>query len=126
MTLRTSRRNAASRSTDDFAHRCGAAALALLAGMAVGLALAWLPLAFDGIQAGMPTFIFGGAIAGAVTGLLFPSAAMAGVEGVLHFFIGAGSMVAEAPLTPSRHSPSWLKACLVFGMLFALVLWILV
>lgn len=112
-----------------FALRVGAAALGMFAGMALGLLL-------GGLTTRLASFVFGGAAAGVVTGLLFPEVAMALASATLHFFIGffGGFFRASSALALDdedhlqlRHSTAkpWLSAGFVFGVVFAAAVWVL-
>ena len=109
---------------NDVAYRTGASALALISGMAVGLAVAFLCWITGTAETSIATLVFGGAAAGAMTGFLFPDAAMRGVEAVMHFFIGMLSTEVD-DVAPSPNAPGWLVAAFFFGVAYAVALWML-
>jgi len=111
--------------SSDASFRMGAAALGMFAGMALGLA-------FGCLSFSLASFVFGGAAAGAVTGIVFPGAAMSLAEGTLHFFIGlfraSTELVTDASGDFHFRAPSqtpWLVVAFTFGAIFAVVLWFL-
>jgi hypothetical protein len=109
----------------DLSFRMGAAALGMFAGMALGLA-------FGCLSASLASFVFGGAAAGLVTGMVFPDAAVSMAEGTVHFFIGlfrAGTeLITDASgdfqFRASSQTP-WLVVAFTFGAVYAVVLWFL-
>ena len=111
--------------TKDANFRMGAAALGMISGMAVGLAVAFLWWAAGPSEPSIATLVFGGAAAGAMTGVVFPDTAMQGVEAVMHFFIGMLSAEVEG-VAPPPDAPSWLVAAFFFGVVYAIALWALV
>ena len=109
--------------SDDTAHRLGAAALGMFAGVALGIALVVLGFATGSFGPSIPRFVFGGGACGAVTGLFFPAVAMSIAEGTVHFFVGAASTAVEGPLSPEPGTPRWLVAAFFFGVAYGWVLW---
>ena len=96
----------------------------MLSGMAMGLAVAFLCWAAGPAEPSIAMLVFGGAAAGALTGVVFPDTAMQGVEAVMHFFMGmVSSQVDDA--RPSPDAPSWLVAAFFFGVAYAVALWAL-
>ena len=98
--------------------RVGAAALGLFAGGAVGALLGWVSLV-TGAETSLALFVFGGAGAGALSGLVYPESTMFVVEAVVHFFVGFFATTAEHVVTPERDAPPLLRLALLFGVCFA-------
>jgi hypothetical protein len=115
----------------DLSFRLGAALLATAAGAALGLLLGLLFLLVGWSQSlGRPAA--GGAIAGALSGALLPVGAMDFVEGTVHFFIGlfVTGVAVAAEDVPSgffpggAERPPWLRWAFIFGVVFAVILWV--
>jgi len=109
--------------SDDTAHRIGAAALGMFAGVALGVALVVLGFATGRFAPSIPRLVFGGGACGALTGLFFPAVAMSVAEGTVHFFVGAASTAVEDSMSPEPGTPPWLVAAFFFGVAYGLVLW---
>lgn len=110
----------------DHSYRLGAAALEMFAGVAFGALIGVICLR-------IAPSVFGGAIAGIVTGLAFPELAIRGAEATFHFFAGllAGARglalddlddIDRQDQTPKG---SWLRAAFTFGVIFALAVAVL-
>jgi hypothetical protein len=105
----------------------------MFAGMVVGLACAVAVFAASQQEPPFAVLIFGGALAGVGSGLLFPGEALLVTEGTVHFVFGAVSVTAAAeldgvpgePLQPAADSPEWLKAAFVFGVVYAAAVWLM-
>jgi len=105
------------------AFRLGAATLGALAGMAFGLLI-------GAISFHLELGVLSGAIAGAVTGAFFPHTALGMLFGLIHFIAGIFTVVHPALFDELgdgsfRRGTSWLNAMFVFGVLYAIVAWIL-
>ena len=113
-------RRAASR---DFPYRMGAASLGMFAGLALGLLV-------GGLVARVAPFVFGGAVAGVVTGLAFPEVGIRGAEVTVHFIAGlfggaralAYEDIEESDVPEESRQHRWLKAAFTFGVVFAVLL----
>ena len=110
---------------EDRAFALGAIVLASFAGMAIGLLFAVGALRFFDAEIEIARFIFGGGLAAAVVGAIYPRAALDFVEMTVHFFIGLLSASADHPGTPNDNAPEYLKAALLFGVLLAIALLVL-
>lgn len=111
--------------TESWSVRVGAASLGMFAGMALGLAFGCLSSSFA-------RFVFGGAAAGALTGLLYPAAAMLIFEATVHFFFGffsanVGLATDDADELPGRNASDqpWVAVAFTFGVAYAVALWLL-
>lgn len=116
----------------DLSFRLGAAVLTAVAGMVIG-ALIGLPFLLAGWSASMAQPVVGGAIAGALSGLIVPMGAMDFVEATVHFLIGfvtVGSAVAVDETSSGLYRdgirrPAWIRWAFVFGAVWAMVLWLM-
>jgi hypothetical protein len=112
---------------DDRWFRVGAGAVAVLAGIVLGFCAGMLaPRHF-------PAAFFGAAIAGALTGAVFPEAGLRLGEGTIHFLAGALTAAqwtsgddVEGLERSGRDSPKWLQAAFCFGFAYAFFWWALV
>src|SRR4051812_31755804 len=93
--------------SDNTAYRVGAAALGMLAGMVLGMALVAVGFATGGFTPSIPRLVFGGAASGAITGFFFPAVAMSLAEGTAHFIVGAVSAASDDPILPEPNTPRW-------------------
>jgi hypothetical protein len=95
----------------------------MFAGIALGLLVGVL-------AARVAPLVFGGAAAGAITGLAFPELALRGVEMTVHFIAGlfggaralAYEDIDESDFPEGSRGHRWLKAAFTFGVVFAVVL----
>jgi hypothetical protein len=105
------------------AFRLGAATLGALAGMAFGLLI-------GAISSHPGLGVLSGAIAGSVTGAFFPHTSLGMLFGLVHFVAGIFTVAHPALFDELgdeffRGSSSWLNAMFVFGVLYAILAWIL-
>jgi len=105
------------------AFRLGATVLGALAGMGFGLLI-------GAISSHPGAGVVSGAIAGAVTGAFFPHASLAMLVGLVHFVAGIFTTIHPALSDELgdgffRGGVSWRNAMFVFGVLYAVVAWIL-
>lgn len=112
--------------SEAFAYRIGAASVGLFAGMALGFMVGILALH-------MAPFVFGGAAAGAITGLIFPEVGLRSAEITFHFFAGlfggaralAADDFEDLDMPQASQDHRWLKAAFTFGVVFTMVLAVL-
>lgn len=112
-----------------WSYRLGAATLAAMAGLVLGLLFGGLAVV-AGIATSLASFAGAGSLAGAASGLLAPAGAMDFFFGTLHFFIGFFATVLDRvdEDTPSRlygratEQSRWPRWAFIFGVAFALFL----
>lgn len=110
----------------DWHYAVGAAVLAAVAGAAIGLLLGGVML-FGGWGRSIALPVASGATAGALAGLFMPAGAMDFVEGTVHFFLGlfASELTVTGDSGGSPERPRWLRLAGMFGVAFAVALWLL-
>ena len=111
-----------SRDDIDLSYRVGAGSIGLFAGGVFGLCLAFALMAAGVANTNLAMPVLGGALAGAVSGLLMPSDTMDAVETLLHFLFG---YVLERPDLIDTHAPRHLRLAFLFGSLTALLTYLL-
>lgn len=111
-----------SREDIDLSLRIGAGSVGMLAGGAFGLCVAFALMAAGLAHVDLAMPVLGGALAGAVSGLLMPSDTMDAVESLLHFLFG---YVLERPDLIDTHAPRHLRLAFLFGSLTALLTYLL-
>lgn len=111
-----------SRGGIDLSYRIGAGSVGMFAGGAFGLCLAVALMAAGLASVDLVMAVLGGALAGAVSGLLMPSDTMDAVESLLHFLFG---YVLERPDLIDAHAPRHLRLAFLFGSLTALLTYLL-
>ena len=111
--------------SEAWSFRIGAASLGILAGMALGLV-------FGCFGSSIARYVFGGAVAGAITGLFYPDTAMLIVEGTVHFFMGfisanadIDTVIHDDEQVQLRPTQPWLAFAFMFGVIYAVALWVL-
>ena len=107
-------------------YRLGAAVLAAIAGLAVGLAIALLAMVAGYENARLGISLLGGTVAGFLSGLFLPNAAMDFVQGVMHVFFGAASALVQSSTDEdidihNREAPGGLQIVFAFGVIYGLV-----
>lgn len=116
--------------TPDPFYRLGAAILAAIAGLLVGLVVALLTVAVGYENTNLGTSLIGGTVAGFLSGLFLPAAVMDFVGGVTSFFLGAvtaaASLRTDKALEPEDFKTSGgYQIIFVFGFFFVLALYAL-
>jgi hypothetical protein len=104
-------KTAGNRLEDQFALRAGAAAIYLLVGLVLGVAVAAAAL-FVGSGSDLPSFaaiVFGVSAVSAAFAALFPSIALASLSPLAHLAWGtsSGALVPESLAGPSQDSSAW-------------------
>lgn len=111
-----------SRDDIDLSFRVGAGSIGLFAGGAFGLCLAFALMAAGLAYVDLAMPVLGGALAGAVSGLLMPRDTMDAVESLLHFLFG---YVLERTDLIDAHAPRHLRLAFLFGSMTALLTYLL-
>ncbi len=111
-----------SRHDIDLSLRIGAGSVGMLAGGAFGLCVAFALMAAGLAHIDLAMPVLGGALAGAVSGLLMPRDTMDAVEVLLHFVFG---YVLERTELTDAHAPRHLRLAFLFGSLTALLTFVL-
>jgi hypothetical protein len=117
----------------DLSYRLGAAILASLSGLVLGLLFGCV-LLYLGVLASLSLAVAVGSLAGAASGFAFPLGAMDFSEGTIHFLVGffregaspvvdVGEVDSEEMSSLLYHGssrlPEWLRWSFLFGTLFA-------
>jgi hypothetical protein len=108
-----------------YSTRIGVASLAALIGLAVGLCLALVALAFSSQAISFAQWVFGASALFGVFGFVLPELALVVAEGAVHFFFGVVLGVAligdDRLPTPERAVPVWLKLAFQVGLVLGIV-----
>jgi hypothetical protein len=101
--------------------RIGMAAAGLLLGIGIGFVLAICLFAAGHVGVSFERSVFGGAVIGVATGLVYPAQVASLAQGVAHFFFGAVAASAGEVGGSSEESAPWLKVAAKAGSLVSII-----